>query len=52
MWNVPIACNRASADFMVSSPLMASSYERNLPDYEGYRRRNINNGRGGLTDSV
>ncbi len=41
VWNVPIACNRASADFMVSSPLMASSYERNLPDYEGHRRREI-----------
>jgi methylglyoxal synthase len=41
VWNVPIACNRASADFMVSSPLMASSYERNLPDYDGYRKREI-----------
>jgi len=41
VWNVPIACNRASADFMVSSPLMASSYERNLPDYQGYTRREI-----------
>ncbi|MGD0656865.1 MAG: methylglyoxal synthase [Syntrophorhabdales bacterium] len=44
VWNVPIACNRASADFMVSSPLMASSYERNLPDYEGYRRREVKDG--------
>ena len=42
VWNVPIACNRASADFMVSSPLMASSYERHLPDYDGYRKRRIN----------
>ncbi len=42
VWNVPIACNRASADFMVSSPLMASSYERHLPDYDGYRKRHIN----------
>jgi methylglyoxal synthase len=23
VWNVPVACNRASADFMVSSPLLA-----------------------------
>src|ERR1700759_933063 len=22
VWNVPVACNRASADFMVSSPLL------------------------------
>ncbi|HLQ32047.1 MAG TPA: methylglyoxal synthase [Chloroflexota bacterium] len=32
VWNIPIACNRASADFMISSPLM-DSYERALPDY-------------------
>jgi methylglyoxal synthase len=37
VWNVPVACNRASADFMISSPLMDSPYERILPDYEGYR---------------
>ena len=39
VWNVPVACNRASADFMISSPLMNSPYERALPDYEGYRDR-------------
>jgi methylglyoxal synthase len=39
VWNIPVACNRASADFMISSPLMSSAYERLLPDYEGYRRR-------------
>ncbi len=39
VWNVPVACNRASADFMISSPLMDSTYERALPDYEGYRNR-------------
>ncbi len=39
VWNVPVACNRASADFMISSPLMDSAYERALPDYEGYRDR-------------
>jgi len=39
VWNVPVACNRASADFMISSPLMDSPYERALPDYQGYRDR-------------
>jgi methylglyoxal synthase len=39
VWNIPVACNRASADFMISSPLMSSSYQRRLPDYEGYRER-------------
>jgi len=28
VYNVPIACNRASADFMLSSPLMDREYER------------------------
>ncbi len=39
VWNIPVACNRASADFMISSPLMSSEYERILPDYTGYRER-------------
>ena len=39
VWNIPIACNRASADFMISSPLMGGSYDRLVPDYDGYRSR-------------
>jgi len=39
VWNIPVACNRASADFMISSPLMAGAYERLLPDYEDYLER-------------
>ena len=39
VWNIPMACNRASADFMISSPLMSSGYERTLPDYSGYLGR-------------
>jgi methylglyoxal synthase len=35
VWNIPVACNRSSADFMISSSLMSSAYERLLPDYEG-----------------
>ncbi|HEX6506078.1 MAG TPA: methylglyoxal synthase [Chloroflexota bacterium] len=35
LWNIPIACNRASADFVISSPLLAGGYERNLPDTVG-----------------
>jgi methylglyoxal synthase len=41
VWNIPIACNRATADFMISSPLMDGEYFRIVPDYEAYRLRNI-----------
>jgi methylglyoxal synthase len=41
VWNVPMACNRATADFMISSPLMDGSYDRLVPDYDGYRSRKI-----------
>ncbi|MGB8344087.1 MAG: methylglyoxal synthase [Ktedonobacteraceae bacterium] len=39
VWNIPVACNRATADFMISSPLMTGDYQRQLPDYENYMQR-------------
>jgi methylglyoxal synthase len=39
LWNIPVACNRASADFMISSPLMSRSYERLITDYLARIRR-------------
>ncbi len=39
VWNIPVACNRASADFMISSSLMTEEYHRTVPDYEAYRKR-------------
>ncbi len=42
VWNIPMACNRASADFLISSPLMDSSYDRRVPDYEGIHTRKVN----------
>jgi methylglyoxal synthase len=44
VWNIPVACNRASADYMISSPLLTSSYERQLPEYEAYRNRMVKDG--------
>lgn len=41
VWNIPIACNRATADFMISSPLMDGEYDRLVPDYDQYRHRQI-----------
>ena len=39
VWNIPIACNRSSADFLISSPMMCQEYQRILPDYDSYRQR-------------
>lgn len=39
VWNIPVACNRATADFMISSSLMHDTYQRLMPDYEAYRQR-------------
>jgi methylglyoxal synthase len=33
VWNVPMACNVATADLIISSPLLASDYERARPDH-------------------
>jgi len=39
VWNIPVACNRASADFIISSPLMSGAYQHLTPDYEAYIKR-------------
>jgi methylglyoxal synthase len=41
VWNIPMACNRTSADFMISSHLMDEEYNRRVPDYEAYRKRKV-----------
>ena len=33
VWNIPVACNRASADFIMSSPLLGAPYQRRVPKY-------------------
>ena len=33
VWNIPVACNRASADFILSSPLLGAKYQRRVPKY-------------------
>lgn len=33
VWNIPVACNRASADFILSSPLLSTKYQRRVPKY-------------------
>ena len=41
VWNIPIACNRATADFVISSPLMDEDYERLIPEYQSCRDRTL-----------
>ncbi|CAN5593435.1 methylglyoxal synthase [soil metagenome] len=41
VWNIPIACNRASADFIISSILMNQVYHRHFPNYQSYLSRNL-----------
>ena len=43
VWNIPVACNRATADFVISSPLMNGSYERILPDFTPHVNRLADN---------
>ncbi len=39
VWNLPIACDRATADFILTSPLFHEPYEVILPDYSSYTGR-------------
>lgn len=36
VWNIPIACNHISADFLIASPLFNSPSKRSIPDYQAY----------------
>ncbi len=40
-WNIPVACDRSTADFILTSPLMHTAYETRLPDYPAYTKRKI-----------
>lgn len=39
LYNVAVACNRASADFLITSPLIKEDYDVELKDYSGYLKR-------------
>lgn len=40
-WNILIACNRTTADFILTSILMQEEYTIDLPDYSGYLKRKL-----------
>jgi methylglyoxal synthase len=39
LYNIPTACNRSTADFVISSPLMSEDYDRMQTDYGARLRR-------------
>jgi methylglyoxal synthase len=41
LWNLPLACNRTTADFIFSSPLLTGNYERSVPDFSQYLKRTV-----------
>ena len=41
VWNLPMACDQSTADFLMSSPLMLEEYHCHVPDYSGYLKRSI-----------
>jgi methylglyoxal synthase len=41
LYNIPTASNRATADFLISSPLMTLPYDRTIPDHLGKLRESI-----------
>jgi methylglyoxal synthase len=40
-WNIIIACNRTTADFILTSALMQDDYPVSIPDYSGYLKRRV-----------
>jgi methylglyoxal synthase len=40
-WNILLACDRATADFVLTSPLMLDEYETIIPDYSTYMNRKV-----------
>ena len=40
-WNIPMACDRATADFIMTSPFMHEEYLAAQPDYTGYLNRDL-----------
>jgi methylglyoxal synthase len=42
VWNIPVACNRTSAEYVISSPLMWERKKNITPDFREYEDRVIN----------
>jgi methylglyoxal synthase len=42
LYNIPTACNRATADFLISSSLIGQEYTPVTKNYEAYIKRDVN----------
>ncbi len=42
LYNIPTACNRSTADFLISSSLLDADYQPIIKDYSTYIYRNLN----------
>jgi methylglyoxal synthase len=41
LWNIPLACNRTTADYIFTSPLLTSDYQRKIPQFKSYLERDL-----------
>jgi methylglyoxal synthase len=41
VWNIPIACNQTSADFLIASPLFNQDVSYSIPDYTAYMNKRV-----------
>lgn len=41
LWDIPVACNRASADYLIRSPLISEPYSQPRPDFTDYTSRKV-----------
>ena len=41
VWNIPVATNRATADFIIQSPLFDHQIDIQIPDYERYLQQRL-----------
>lgn len=39
VWNIPVAANRTTADFIISSLLFNNGFKRERPDFNSYKNR-------------